>query len=563
MKYMSIRKKMMFMVGTICALFGIALAFIFFFAKLENNIAVTLQKDVAPRATLLLEHGNTYQIQLLAFQDYLLTHDPAELDEFYEMDKQLEDTKGKLLNDPKTPQNIKNTTELGAQWRQFINERIIPLTKEGKWDEAIKVAAEQNKTVHTLVHDFTKYSNNENARCDQLVQQIKDSSSLVKSIIFISLILCTIIAIITAWWFSGKLVKPIQEINTKLKELASQNGDLTVRLDVNSNDEIGAIAASFNQMLKNLQYIIGQVQQTSLNVRNASDNILTETNISMDATTAIQTKMSELEHHIQSQVSSIEESSTAMDDMAVSVQRIAQSASAIAELTVTTSDRASEGSQVIKKSITQMTTIHDAVNATSQVVERLITHTKHIDTAVQSISNIAEQTNLLALNASIEAARAGEQGKGFAVVADEVRKLAEQSKAAATGINQLLHHIQDDTKTANSMMEQGQVEAAQGITVIREAGSSFATIVEQINAVSSQMQEVSATAEEMAASAEQMNASLNNISSISGEVAAETTQTANSAGEQVNIIKNVSVTSEQMKHVVEELDTLVSRFKTK
>ncbi|PEA52396.1 methyl-accepting chemotaxis protein, partial [Bacillus pseudomycoides] len=166
-----------------------------------------------------------------------------------------------------------------------------------------------------------------------------------------------------------------------------------------------------------------------------------------------------------------------------------------------------------------------------QVVERLITHTKHIDTAVQSISNIAEQTNLLALNASIEAARAGEQGKGFAVVADEVRKLAEQSKAAATDINQLLHHIQADTKTANSMMEQGQVESAQGITVIREAGSSFATIVEQINAVSSQMQEVSATAEEMAASAEEMNASLNNIASISGEAAAEKTQTANSAGE--------------------------------
>ncbi|MDP7980581.1 methyl-accepting chemotaxis protein [Bacillus sp. WLY-B-L8] len=562
MKYVSIRKKMMFMVGTICALFGIALAFIFFFAKLENNISVTLQKDVAPRATLLLERGDAYQIQLLAFQDYLLQHDPAELDEFYAMDKQLEDTKGELLNDPKTPQNIKKTMELGAQWRQFINEKVIPLTKEGRWDEALKVAAEQNKTVHTVVHDFTKYSNDENARCDQLVQQIKDSSSLVKSIIFISLILCTIISIIVAWWFSSKLVKPIHEIDTKLKELASQDGDLTARLDVKSNDEIGAIAASFNQMLENLQYIIGQVQKTSLNVRTASENILKETNISMDATTSIQTTMSELEHSIQSQVSSIEESSTAMDDMSVSVQRIAQSASDVAELTVTTSDRASEGSQVIEKSITQMTTIHDAVNAISQVVERLITHTEHIDTAVQSISNIAEQTNLLALNASIEAARAGEQGKGFAVVADEVRKLAEQSKAAATGINQLLHHIQDDTKTANSMMEQGQVEATQGITVIREAGSSFATIVEQINAVSSQMQEVSATAEEMAASAEEMNASLNNIASISGEAAAETTQTANSAGEQVSIIKDMSVTSEQMKHVVEELDTLVSRFKT-
>ncbi|ENQ3080256.1 methyl-accepting chemotaxis protein [Bacillus cereus] len=562
MKYVSIRKKMMFMMGTICALFGIALAFIFFFAKSENNVAITLQKDVAPKTTLLMERNKAYQVQLSAFRGYLLKHDSAELDKFYEMDKQLEDTKGQLLNDPNISQDLKNTMESGAQWRHFIIEKVIPLTKEDKWDEAIKITAEQNGTIFKVIGDFEKYSNDENKKCDQLIEQVKNSSSLVKSIVLISLIICTIIGIMVAWWFSGKLVKPIQEIDTKLKELASQDGDLTARLSVKSNDEIGAIAASFNKMLENLQYIIGQVQKTSLNVRSASDNILKETKISMDATTDIQMTMSELEHNIQSQVSSIEESSTAMDDMAIGVQRIAQSASAVAELTVTTSDRASEGSQVIEKSITQMTTIHDAVNATSQVVERLITHTEHIDTAVQSISNIAEQTNLLALNASIEAARAGEQGKGFAVVADEVRKLAEQSKAAATSINQLLHHIQADTKTANTMMEQGQVEASQGITVIREAGSSFATIVEQINAVSSQMQEVSATAEEMAASAEEMNASLNNIASISGEVAAETTQTAKSAGEQVNIMKDMSSKSEEMKHVVEELDTLVSRFKT-
>ncbi|PEA53681.1 methyl-accepting chemotaxis protein, partial [Bacillus pseudomycoides] len=371
MKYVSIRKKMMFMTGTICALFGIALAFIFFFAKSENNVAITLQKDVAPKTTLLMERNKAYQVQLSAFRGYLLKHDSAELDKFYEMDKQLEDTKGQLLNDPSISQDLKNTMESGAQWRHFIIEKVIPLTKEDKWDEAIKITAEQNGTIFKVIGDFDKYSNDENKKCDQLIEQVKNSSSLVKSIVLISLILCTIIGIMVAWWFSGKLVKPIQEIDTKLKELASQDGDLTARLSVKSNDEIGAIAASFNQMLENLQYIIGQVQKTSLNVRTASDNILKETNISMDATTSIQTTMSELEYSIQSQVSSIEESSTAMDDMAVSVQRIAQSASDVAELTVTTSDRASEGRQVIEKSITQMTTIHDAVNATSQVVERL------------------------------------------------------------------------------------------------------------------------------------------------------------------------------------------------
>ncbi|MEC3421619.1 methyl-accepting chemotaxis protein, partial [Bacillus cereus] len=240
----------------------------------------------------------------------------------------------------------------------------------------------------------------------------------------------------------------------------------------------------------------------------------------------------------------------------------AESASSVAELAVATSEHASDGSTVIQKSVSQMTTIHEAVNATSEVVERLITHTKYIDTAVQSISNIAEQTNLLALNASIEAARAGEQGKGFAVVADEVRKLAEQSKTAATDINQLLHQIQNDTETASSMMSQGRSEAFEGINVIREAGTSFSTIVEQVNKVSTQMQDISATAEEMAASAEEMNASLNNIASISNEVAAETSQTAHSAGDQVNKMSIVANKSSEMKTIVQELEVLVSHFKT-
>ncbi|MDR4341809.1 methyl-accepting chemotaxis protein, partial [Bacillus thuringiensis] len=106
-----------------------------------------------------------------------------------------------------------------------------------------------------------------------------------------------------------------------------------------------------------------------------------KTNTSREATLRVQSSMSNLNASIQSQTSSMEESSTAMDDMAVSVQRIAESASSVAELAVATSEHASDGSTVIQKSVSQMTTIHEAVNATSEVVERLITHTKYIDTA--------------------------------------------------------------------------------------------------------------------------------------------------------------------------------------
>ncbi|HDR4947374.1 methyl-accepting chemotaxis protein [Bacillus thuringiensis] len=562
MNFVSIRKKLMFMMGTICALFGIALAFILFFAIDQSRKAETLQKEISPLATELKERGDAYQVQLSALRGYLLQHDQVELDKFNEMSKRLEDSKDKLLSNPNASSSVKSTMELGSTWRKFVEEKVFTLAKEQKWEEALQVASSENGTVYKVIGDFTNYSNEQAKLREQSIEKIDQSALLIEYVIFLSLVICIVAAIILAWWFSGKLVKPIQQIDTKLKELASQEGDLTARLQVNSNDEIGAIATSFNKMLENLQHIINRVQKTSVEVQTASENMLEKTNTSREATVRVQSSMSNLNASIQSQTSSMEESSTAMDDMAVSVQRIAESASSVAELAVATSEHASDGSTVIQKSVSQMTTIHEAVNATSEVVERLITHTKYIDTAVQSISNIAEQTNLLALNASIEAARAGEQGKGFAVVADEVRKLAEQSKTAATDINQLLHQIQNDTETASSMMSQGRSEAFEGIHVIREAGTSFTTIVEQVNKVSTQMQDISATAEEMAASAEEMNASLNNIASISTEVSSETAATAQSAEQKVIVMNEMTVTAGKMKQTVEELDQLVSHFKT-
>ncbi|WJE28209.1 methyl-accepting chemotaxis protein [Bacillus cereus] len=562
MNFISIRKKLMFMMGTICALFGIALAFILFFAVDQSHKAEALQKDISPLATELKERGDAYQVQLSALRGYLLQHDQVELDKFHEMSKLLEDNKAQLLSNPNVSQSVKDTMELGSTWRKFVEEKVFSLAKEQKWEEALQLASSENGTVYKVIGDFTNYSNEQAKLREQSIEKIDQSSLLIEYIVFLSLVICIIVALILAWWFSGKLVKPIEQIDTKLKELASQEGDLTARLQVNSNDEIGAIATSFNNMLENLQHIINRVQKTSVEVQNASENMLEKTNTSRDATIKVQSSMSNLNASIQSQTSSIEESSTAMDDMAMSVQRIAESASSVAELAVATSEHANDGSTVIQKSISQMTTIHEVVNATSEVVERLITHTKYIDAAVQSISNIAEQTNLLALNASIEAARAGEQGKGFAVVADEVRKLAEQSKTAATDINQLLHQIQNDTKTASSMMSQGRSEAFEGINVIREAGSSFSTIVGQVNTVSTQIQDISATAEEMAASAEEMNASLNNIASISNEVSSETVATAQFAAQKVVVMNEMTLTAKQMKQTVEELDQLVSHFKT-
>ncbi len=179
-------------------------------------------------------------------------------------------------------------------------KKKFSLLQKKKWDEALQVASSENGTVYKVIGNFKNYSNEQAKLREQSIEKIDQSALLIEYVIFLSLVICIVVAIILAWWFSGKLVKPIQQIDTKLKELSSQEGDLTARLQVNSNDEIGAIATSFNKMLENLQHIINRVQKTSVEVQNASENMLEKTNTSLDATIKVQNSMSNLNASIQS-----------------------------------------------------------------------------------------------------------------------------------------------------------------------------------------------------------------------------------------------------------------------
>ncbi|MGR5906936.1 CHASE3 domain-containing protein [Bacillus paranthracis] len=125
----------MFMMGTICALFGIALAFILFFTMDQSRQTEALQKEISPLATQLKERGDAYQVQLSALRGYLLQHDQVELDKFNSMSKLLEDKKEQLLSNPNLSESVKNTMESGSTWRKFIEEKVFPLAKEQKWEE--------------------------------------------------------------------------------------------------------------------------------------------------------------------------------------------------------------------------------------------------------------------------------------------------------------------------------------------------------------------------------------------------------------------------------------------
>ncbi|PEB53767.1 methyl-accepting chemotaxis protein [Bacillus pseudomycoides] len=390
----------------------------------------------------------------------------------------------------------------------------------------------------------------------------KDNVSNMKNMVLIFIIISVIVTAVIM--FIGYIIKtsihrPITLLQHDMKEVA--DGNLVIRTSYEANDELGNIVTSFNHMLDNLQQLIEKIKVTTHEVTSSTDCMLQNTKqASQISNEAVQT-IHEVNKQIVGQVTSIQESSTAMNDVANGVQTVAESASTVAEVSVITTDRVDSGSEVIKQSITQMNNVHKAVEETSTMIERLVMRTQDIDKALNAITNIAEQTNLLALNAAIEAARAGENGKGFAVVAAEVRDLAEQSKQSAHEINDLIKSIQQDTKDTVQIMRKGQEEAEQGRNAANEADEAFSTIMKDIHKITRQIQEVSATTEEMSAGTEEINASLSVVSETSTRVAKDTDQTVQAIQTQASSITEITNQSMQIRNKIEELEGLISQFK--
>ena len=209
----------------------------------------------------------------------------------------------------------------------------------------------------------------------------------------------------------------------------------------------------------------------------------------------------------------------------------------------------------------QMNNIEMTVSRSAQVVTKLGENSKEIGQIVETISGIAGQTNLLALNAAIEAARAGEQGKGFAVVAEEVRKLAEQSKAAAERIANLIEGIQKDTEEAVVVMNEGTAEVKVGAEVVSAAGSAFEKILEMVNHVNRQSKEIATTMEEMANGTQHIVTSVEDIDKSCKKMSDETQTVSASTEEQSAAMQEIASASRSLAVLAQELNEESAKFK--
>ncbi|MDF4584885.1 methyl-accepting chemotaxis protein [Vibrio parahaemolyticus] len=301
------------------------------------------------------------------------------------------------------------------------------------------------------------------------------------------------------------LMRPLDTLNTAIKDVASGKGDLTQRLETDTDREFSELAKNFNTFMENLQ-------QQIIESKSISDQILTGTQITAegarDSAGAIQTQLQELE-----------QLATAMHEMSVTATEVANNAQGAASAAKEADQATIEGSSVVSESTQTINMLSDSIDLAVEEVQVLESATANIETILKVINDIADQTNLLALNAAIEAARAGESGRGFAVVADEVRTLAQRTQESTTEIRSMIEQLQSGASSVASAMHQSKGSAVEAVEKADLANDALQRIRDAIQRISDMNLQIASAAEEQSLVAEEINNNTVNIKDLSTQVA--------------------------------------------
>jgi len=307
-----------------------------------------------------------------------------------------------------------------------------------------------------------------------------------------------------------------QAILRLLDELAGlADGDLTISATV-TEDFTGAIADAINYTIDQLRVLVSSINQTSRNVSQAAED-----------TQATALHLAEAAEH---QAQEIAGASSAITEMAMTIDQVSSNAAESAGVADRSVALANTGSRVVQNTIGGMDMIREQIQETSKRIKRLGESSQEIGDIVSLINDIADQTNILALNAAIQASMAGEAGRGFAVVADEVQRLAERSGGATKQIEALVKTIQSDTHEAVTSMEQTTAEVVRGARLAEDAGVALEEIESVSKNLAALIQNISNAARQQASSAGHISNTMNIIQEITSQTSAGTTATAQSIG---------------------------------
>lgn len=339
-----------------------------------------------------------------------------------------------------------------------------------------------NADYESTVNKLTSFRD---VQLKQFKSAIDDANSQASQMITVGVIMM-VITVLALFGTALPVVKGIDSslghIIRSLRDLAKEDGDLTVRIQTNSKDEIGDLAFWFNSFMEKLQGVVKEIVNTALPLSSLAKDLHQLTD-DTNRTIAVQRKAAD-------------QAKVAVDDMSNSVIAEASSANEASSAANDSNVAADRGQQTVGVTVNNIRQLASNVQEASEVILKLETDANQVGAVLDVIKGIAEQTNLLALNAAIEAARAGEQGRGFAVVADEVRTLASRTQKSTEEIQKTIEQLQSAARSAVQKMQQSTVQADQSVTSANQAGDSLQAITTSIRRIREMNQHIASATEE-------------------------------------------------------------------
>lgn len=382
---------------------------------------------------------------------------------------------------------------------------------------------------------------------------------IMKNTIFIA-IGAALLAMIIAYVISTYgIVNPVRKLE-KLMGMAGQ-GDLTVKAEVNTKDEIQALAESFNQMILHQSKIVKEVRMGAQELAAASEEMAASSEQVSSAAQQISSSILEVSKNAENQSSSVVEASKVLVQLSSLVQLAQNKALSASESSKHTMDSAQRGRAKVKDTVLAMDVISKSTEETAEVLKVLNELSSKVGGIVTTINSLAEQTNLLALNAAIEAARAGEHGRGFAVVADEVRKLSEQSNTGAGEIAGLVNEMIRQTERAVKSMDSSKSAVKNGVKVAGDTDNSFVDILGAVLGITKGVEEIADITKDEVATSDQIVKLIDTIATATETTSANSQEVSAATEEQTATVENVASTAEETSSMASALEELVRKFK--
>lgn len=329
---------------------------------------------------------------------------------------------------------------------------------------------QMNQRYDTVTTHLNSFKQRRDEAFDTAFEDYADAQQFLLLLGIVMGLLTTIILFATAWPIVSEIRGNLNRVVHSLRNIAEENGDLTVRIESNSKDEVGELVTYFNRFMERLQNLVKDIVDTTLPLSSLAQNLNALT--------------SDTNRTIENQQESATEAKSAVEQMNQSVYLVATNAAEASTAANEAADAAKEGKRVVGNTVSSIQSLADNVAETAEVIQKLESDSNQVGVVLDVIKGIAEQTNLLALNAAIEAARAGEQGRGFAVVADEVRTLASRTQQSTEEIQNTIERLQGAAQSAVNVMNKGNEKARESVDTANLAGQSLDSITQTIDQIS-------------------------------------------------------------------------------